>query len=80
MCAINRSSIFILLLIQVELCDLTRTLFQSIVLDQGNRVKKTAATFRALSMGLPLVLMTVSYIVEDTSIDSPNFQVCFIFE
>jgi hypothetical protein len=75
MCAINRSSVFILLLIQVNLCDLTRTLFQSIVMDQADEIKKTAKCFHVLAAGLPLLLMIIAYIVEDTSEDSPNYQV-----
>ena len=76
MCAINRSSIYILLGIQIHLCDLTRGLFTTIV--SGNKSTRSAQNmklmFRALSMGVPLLLLSVAYVVESDDVESENYE------
>ena len=69
MCAINRSSIYILLLIQLHLCDLTRNLFCMIY-----DVRQNALVFKIISVGLPVLLMFIAYGVETDDVDSDNFQ------
>ncbi len=62
MCAINRSSIFILLFIQIHLCDLTRNLFVNITANSSSNEKKgQMLMFRVLSTGIPCLLLAISY-------------------
>ena len=62
MCTMNRSSIFILLFIQIHLCDLTRNLFVSITANSSsNETKRQMLMFRVLSTGIPCLLLAVSY-------------------
>jgi hypothetical protein len=62
MCAINRSSIFILLSIQIHLCDLTRNLCVSITSGlSANRKSAQVLVFRVLSTGIPCLLLVISY-------------------
>ena len=60
MCAINRSSIFILLFIQIHLCDLTRNLYLAIVSSSSLNRKKSWIC-RALSTVIPCLLLAISY-------------------
>jgi hypothetical protein len=59
MCAINRSSIFFLLSIQIHLCDLVRSLYVDITVE-GQR-KSKGLIWKVLSVGIPCLLMAVSY-------------------
>ncbi len=59
MCAINRSSIFFLLSIQIHLCDLVRTLYVSIT--ARNQRKFQGLIWKVLSAGMPCLLMAISY-------------------
>ena len=61
MCAINRSSKFILLSIQIHLCDLTRILYVSITANVSSNRKKAQMMFRVLSTGIPCLLLAISY-------------------
>jgi hypothetical protein len=60
MCAINRSSIFILLFIQIHLCDLTRNLYLAI-LSSSSLNRKKSWICRALSTVIPCLLLAISY-------------------
>ncbi len=59
MCAINRSSIFFLLSIQIHLCDLVRCLYVDIT--ARNQRKSQGLIWKVLSVGIPCLLMGVSY-------------------
>ena len=59
MCAINRSSIFFLLSIQIHLCDLVRTLYVDITVE--NQKKSERLIWKVLSAGIPCLLMAISY-------------------
>ncbi len=59
MCAINRSSIFFLLSIQIHLCDLVRSLYVDITVE--NQKKSQGLIWKVLSVGIPCLLMAVSY-------------------
>jgi hypothetical protein len=59
MCAINRSSIFFLLSIQIHLCDLVRRLYVDITV--ANHRKSQGLVWKALSVGIPCLLMAISY-------------------
>ena len=59
MCAINRSSIFFLLSIQIHLCDLVRSLYVDITVE-GQR-KSQGLIWKVLSVGIPCLLMAISY-------------------
>ncbi len=62
MCAINRSSKFILLSIQIHLCDMTRMLYVNITAKLSSNGKKAQMLmFRVLSTGIPCLLLTISY-------------------
>ena len=69
MCAINRSSIFILLLIQLHLCDLTRSLYCMI-----HNVKQSDTLFKIVAAALPLLLVTIAYAIENNDVDSKNYE------
>ena len=59
MCAINRSSIFFLLSIQIHLCDLVRSLYVGIT--NENQRKSQGLIWKVLSVGIPCLLMAISY-------------------
>ncbi len=59
MCTINRSSIFVLLFIQISLCDLTRNLYVTITDKHKNKAQTKIGM--VLSMGLPCLLLAISY-------------------
>ena len=59
MCAINRSSIFFLLSIQIHLCDLVRSLYVDITVE--NQKKSQGLIWKVLSAGIPCLLMAISY-------------------
>ena len=59
MCAINRSSIFFLLSIQIHLCDLVRSLYVDITVE--NQRKSQGLIWKVLSVGIPCLLMAISY-------------------
>ncbi len=59
MCAINRSSIFFLLSIQIHLCDLVRSLYVN--LTARNHQKFQGLIWKVLSVGIPCLLMAISY-------------------
>jgi hypothetical protein len=59
MCAINRSSIFFLLSIQIHLCDLVRSLYVDITVE--NQRKSQRMIWKVLSVGIPCLLMAISY-------------------
>jgi hypothetical protein len=59
MCAINRSSIFCLLSIQIHLCDLVRRLYVDITVK--NQRKSQGLIWKVLSAGIPCLLMAISY-------------------
>jgi hypothetical protein len=59
MCAINRSSIFFLLSIQIHLCDLVRNLYVDITVE--NQQKSQGLIWKVLSVGIPCLLMAISY-------------------
>ncbi len=59
MCAINRSSIFFLLSIQIHLCDLVRSLYVGIT--DKNQRKSQGLIWKVLSAGIPCLLMAISY-------------------
>ena len=59
MCAINRSSIFFLLSIQIHLCDLVRRLYVDITVK--NQRKSQGLVWKVLSVGIPCLLMAISY-------------------
>ncbi len=59
MCAINRSSIFFLLSIQIHLCDLVRSLH--VILTARNQQKSQGPIWKVLSAGIPCLLMAISY-------------------
>ncbi len=63
MCAINRSSIFILLSVQIHLCDLSRALYAAIIVGTNAEYKTRVQTkiCRVLSMVLPILLLVISY-------------------
>ncbi len=58
LCAINRSSIFFLLAIQIHLCDLTRLLYVSIKVETK---QSQGLIWKVLSAGIPCLLMAISY-------------------
>ncbi len=58
MCAINRSSIFFLLSIQIHLCDLIRSLYMGLGLECK---KSQGLIWKVLSVGIPCLLMGISY-------------------
>jgi hypothetical protein len=60
MCAINRSSIFFLLSIQIHLSDLVRSLYVDITVGVSQR-KSQALIWKVLSVGIPFLLMAISY-------------------
>ncbi len=64
-CAVNRSAIYVLLCIQIHLCDLVRSLHQRVASEapSSSTQKKGARNriFKALSTILPLVLLAISY-------------------
>ena len=59
MCAISRSSIFFLLSIQIHLCDLVRSLYVNITVE--NQKKSQGLIWKVFSVGIPCLLMAVSY-------------------
>ncbi len=59
-CAINRSSIFFLLSIQIHLCDLVRSLYVNITARLSQR-KSQGLIWKVLSVGIPCLLMAISY-------------------
>jgi hypothetical protein len=59
MCAINRSSIFFLLSIQIHLCDLVRSLYVDITVERQR--KSEGLIWKGLSVGIPCLLMAISY-------------------
>jgi hypothetical protein len=59
MCAINRSSTFFLLSIQIHLCDLVRSLYVDITVE--NQRKSQGLIWKVLSVGIPCLLMAISY-------------------
>ena len=59
MCAINRSSIFFLLSIQIHLCDLVRSLYVDITVE--SQMKSEGLIWKFLSVGIPCLLMAISY-------------------
>ena len=59
LCAINRSSVFFLLSIQIHLCDLVRSLYVDITV--GNQRKSQGLIWKVLSAGIPCLLMAISY-------------------
>ncbi len=59
LCAINRSSIFFLLSLQIHLCDLVRSLYVDITV--GNQRKSQGLIWKVLSVGIPCLLMAISY-------------------
>ena len=59
MCAINRSSIFFLLSIQIHLCDLVRSLYVDITVE--SQMKSEGLIWKFLSAGIPCLLMAISY-------------------
>ena len=59
MCAISRSSIFFLLSIQIHLCDLVRSLYVDITVE--NQKKSQGLIWKVLSAGIPCLLMAISY-------------------
>ena len=59
MCAINRSSIFFLLSIQIHLCDLVRSLYVDITVESQR--KSEGLIWKFLSVGIPCLLMAISY-------------------
>ena len=59
MCAINRSSMFFLLSIQIHLCDLVRSLYVDITVE--NQRKSEGLIWKFLSVGIPCLLMAISY-------------------
>jgi hypothetical protein len=59
MCAINRSSIFFLLSIQIHLCDLVRSLYVDITVEK--RRQSQGLIWKVLSVGIPCLLMAISY-------------------
>ncbi len=59
MCAINRSSIFFLLSIQIHLCDLVRSLYVKITVE--NQRKSQELIWKVLSVGITCLLMAISY-------------------
>jgi hypothetical protein len=63
MCSINRGSVFILLSIQIHLCDLSRVLYAAITIGTNAESKTKVQTqiCRVLSMGLPILLLVISY-------------------
>jgi hypothetical protein len=64
MCKINRSSIFVLLFIQINLCDMSRDLnFKLTDSSPGNADKNKIRSniFRVLSMFTPVLLLAISY-------------------
>ncbi len=60
MCAINRSSIFFLLSIQIHLCDLVRSLYVDITVRLSQR-KSQGLIWKVLSVGIPCLLVAISY-------------------
>ncbi len=63
MCAVNRSSVFILLSIQIHLCDLSRALYTAITvgINIESKTKVQTRVCRVLSMGIPILLLVISY-------------------
>jgi hypothetical protein len=59
MCAISRSSIFCLLSIQIHLCDLVRSLYVDITVE--NQKKSQGLIWKVLSAGIPCLLVAISY-------------------
>ncbi len=59
MCAINRSSIFFLLSIQIHLCDLVRSLYVDITVKRQR--KSRGLIWKVSSVGIPCLLMAISY-------------------
>jgi hypothetical protein len=59
MCAINRSSIFFLLSIQIHMCDLVRSLYVDITVE--SKRKSQGLVWKILSVGIPCLLMAISY-------------------
>ncbi len=59
MCAINRSSIFFLLSIQIHLCDLVRCLYVDITVE--NQMKSEGLLCKFLSVEIPCLLIAISY-------------------
>jgi hypothetical protein len=59
MCAISRSSIFVLLSIQIHLCDLVRNLYFDITVE--NQRKSRGLIWKVLSVGIPCLLMAISF-------------------
>ncbi len=59
MCAINRSSIFFLLSIQIHLCDLVRSLYVDITVEK--RRQSQGLIWKVLSVSIPCLLMAISY-------------------
>ena len=61
MCAINRSSIFFLLSIQIHLCDLVRSLYVDITVENQKESQGLILIRKVLSVGIPCLLMAISY-------------------
>ena len=59
LCAINRSSIFFLLSLQIHLCDLVRSLYVDITVE--NQRRSQGLIWKVLSVGIPCLLMAISY-------------------
>ncbi len=59
LCAINRSSTFVLLSIQIHLCDLVRSLYVELTFKKQK--KSQGLIWKVLSVGIPCLLMAISY-------------------
>jgi hypothetical protein len=78
MCAINRSSIFFLLSIQIHLCDLVRSLYVDITVE--SQKKSQGLIWKVLSVGVPCLLMAISYggLFEFRDVCHGSFMVSFV--
>jgi hypothetical protein len=72
-CAINRSSRYILLAIMFSLASLTYSLFATITLKmQGSRLKAIKDKLNILSVGVPFIFCIAAYALDTNDVDNEN--------
>ncbi len=73
MCAINRSSIYLLLAIMISLCCLTYELYTSIRSRENAGVdRKKETIFHLFCVGFPVVLVSIGYALDTNDLDVDN--------
>jgi hypothetical protein len=73
MCGINRSSIYLLLAIMINLCCLTYELYSSMRSRENIGVdRKKETIFHLFCVGLPIVLVNIGYALDTNDADVAN--------